>query len=180
MKSEIGFHLILVVATLIAPAALAQQTPQQDFPNIKNFLRVNEQICTGGQPSMDDLARLKAQGSKAIINLRRPSEYNAEEEAAKAKELGLRYFNIPVSVAEPRDEQADEFLKITADPQNRPAFIHCGSANRVGALWMIRRVLVDGWKVEDAEAEARKIGLHSPSLVEFARSYIERHRKKAS
>ena len=180
MKSKIRFYLILVVATLIAPATPAQQTPQQDFPNIKNFLRVNEQICTGGQPSMDDLARLKAQGIKAIINLRRPSEYNAEEEAAKAKELGLRYFNIPVSVAEPRDAQADEFLEITADPQNRPAFIHCGSANRVGAFWMIRRVRVDGWKVEEAEAEARKIGLHSPSLVEFARSYIERHRKKSS
>jgi protein tyrosine phosphatase (PTP) superfamily phosphohydrolase (DUF442 family) len=47
-------------------------------------------------------------------------------EAAKAKELGVRYFPIPVATAEPKDEQADEFLKVTADPKNRPAFIHCG------------------------------------------------------
>ncbi len=172
-----GFLLAL---TLVAAVALAEQAPQQDYPSILNFLRVNKQICTGGQPSLDDLAKLKREGVRAVINLRRPTEYNAEEEAAKVKELGLRYFNVAVSVAEPKDEQADEFLKITSDPQNRPAFIHCASANRVGAFWMIRRVLVDGWKIEDAEAEARKIGMHSPRLVEFAHSYIERHARKSS
>ncbi|HEY4684000.1 MAG TPA: protein tyrosine phosphatase family protein [Candidatus Acidoferrales bacterium] len=174
MKRNLG---LVAGAVLLASVAVAQP---QDFSSIKNFLRVNEQYCTGGQPTMDELAKLKTEGIKAIINLRRPTEYNAEEEAAKAKELGLRYVNIPVSVAEPKDEQADEFLKVTSDPQNRPAFIHCGSANRVGAFWMIRRVLVDGWKLEDAEAEARKIGMHSPSLIEFAHGYIQRHPKKAS
>lgn len=169
---------IFAALILLAAGALAQQAKQQDYPAITNFLRVNPQVCTGGQPTLDDLAKMKAEGIKAIINLRRPSEYDAEAEAAKAKELGLRYFNIPVSVAEPKEEQADEFLKITSDRANRPAFIHCASANRVGAFWMIRRVLVDGWKLGDAEAEARKIGLHSPSLVEFAGSYIARHQKK--
>jgi uncharacterized protein (TIGR01244 family) len=171
---------LFVTLILVEAVALAQQVRQQDFSSIKNFLRVNEHICTGGQPSMDDLAKLKAEGVRAVINLRRPSEYNAEEEAAKAKELGLRYFNIPVIAAEPKDEQADEFLKVTADAQNRPAFIHCSAANRVGAFWMIRRVLADGWKIEEAEAEATRIGLYSPSLIEFAHSYIERHAKKPS
>ncbi len=170
--------VIFPAVLVLAAGALAQQAGQQDYPSITNFLRVNPQICTGGQPRLEDLPRLKAEGIKAIINLRRPTEYDAEAEAARAKELGLRYFNIPVSVAEPQDQQAAEFLKLTADPKNRPAFIHCASANRVGALWMIRRILVDGWKLADAEAEARKIGMHSPSLVEFARSYTARHQKK--
>ena len=188
MKRKVG---LLVGVILLAPPAPHPAGPaaglagfavaqQQDFSFIKNFLRINEQVCTGGQPTLDDLVKLKAEGVKAILNLRRPADYNSEEEAAKAKKLGLRYVNIPVSVAEPKDEQADEFLKVTSDPQNRPVFIHCGSANRVGAFWMIRRVLVDGWKLEDAEAEARKIGMHSPSLIEFAHSYIQRHQKKPS
>jgi hypothetical protein len=29
----------------------------------------------------------------------------------------------------------------------------------VGAFWMIRRVLRDGWKLDAAEEEAKKIGL---------------------
>lgn len=170
--------LSLVSLVLFATAfALAQQ---DDLSSIRNFLRVNKEFCTGGQPRTEQLEKLKAEGVKAIINLRQPSEHRAAEEEAKAKELGLRYFNIPVAFGDPKDEQVDEFLKITDDPENRPAFIHCAGAIRVGAFWMIRRVLRDGWKIEDAEKEAEKIGLReSPHLNEFARKYIETHRKAA-
>ena len=157
----------------------AMPTPaQQDVPPIRNFVQINKEFCTGGQPRLEHLQKLKADGVKAIINLRPPSEHRAAEEEAKAKELGLRYFNIPVVFGDPKDEQATEFLKILDDPANRPAFIHCASAIRVGAFWMIRRVLRDGWKIDAAEEEAKKIGLiESPHLSEFARRYIERHQK---
>src|SRR5713226_4096194 len=87
---------ILIVAS--GAVSAQQQQPPPEYAGIKNFLRVNQQICTGGQPTMDDLVKMKAEGVKAIINLRQPAEYNAEEEAAKAKELGLRCFNIPVTM----------------------------------------------------------------------------------
>ena len=151
---------------------------QQEVPPIRNFVQVNKEFCTGGQPRLEHLQKLKDDGVKAIINLRPPGEHRAAEEEAKAKELGLRYFNIPVVFGDPKDEQATEFLKILDEPANRPAFIHCASAIRVGAFWMIRRVLRDGWKIDAAEEEAKKIGLtESPHLNEFARRYIERHRK---
>jgi uncharacterized protein (TIGR01244 family) len=152
---------------------------QRDAPPIRNFLRVNENFCTGAQPRTEHLAQLKAGGIKSIINLRPPGEHRAAEEEAAAKELGLRYFNIPVVYGEPKEEQATEFLKLTDDPANRPAFVHCTGAIRVGAFWMIRRVLRDGWTIEDAEREAEKVGLReAPHLNEFARAYIEKHRKK--
>ena len=162
----------VVGAILLSVSCVAAQED-----SIKNFLRVNKEFCTGGQPSLQHLEKLKADGVKAIINLRQPTEYAADEEQAKAKALGLRYFNIPVSPTEPKDEQATEFLKITDDRENRPAFIHCRSAARVAAFWMIRRVLRDGWKTEDALQEAQKIGLGDhPALSEFAHKYIETHR----
>jgi uncharacterized protein (TIGR01244 family) len=165
-------HIFLVI--LFAASIVAAQ----ELPPIRNFLRVNDQFCTGGQPRLEHLQKLKDDGVKAIINLRPAGEHRAAEEEARAKELGLRYFNIPVVFGEPKDEQVTEFLKITDDPANRPAFIHCASAIRVGAFWMIRRVLRDGWSVEKAEAEAKEIGLRdSPHLNEFARKYIEHHQK---
>ena len=171
MNRGISIGLLILLALPLAA--------QQELPPIRNFLRVNEDFCTGGQPRLEHLQQLKDQGVKAIINLRPPAEHRAAEEEAKAKELGLRYFNIPFVFGEPKDEQATEFLKITDDPANRPAFIHCTSAIRVGAFWMIRRVLRDGWKIEAAEEEAKKIGLkESPHLNEFARRYIERHQKQ--
>src|SRR6476661_2033624 len=155
MKTTVAAILLVIVSAVMA----------QDTGPIRNFLRVNKDFCTGGQPRLEHLEQLKAEGVKSIINLRQPSEHRAAEEEAKAKELGLRYFNIPVAFGDPKDEQVDEFLKITDDPENRPAFIHCAGAIRVGAFWMIRRVLRDGWTVEAAEEEAKKIGLrNAPDL----------------
>src|SRR5688572_1100720 len=170
--------LCLVFLLLFVPSFAAAQ---QESGSIRNFLRVNEQFCTGGQPRPEHLEKLKADGVKAIINLRQPSEHRAAEEEAKAKELGLRYFNIPVVFGNPKDEQVTEFLKITDDPENRPAFIHCTAAIRVGAFWLIRRVLRDDWKFEDAEKEAEKVGLReAPHLNEFARKYIEKHKQQGA
>jgi Uncharacterized protein conserved in bacteria len=169
-----------VINTLFALFFVFQATPSQDsVQSIRNYLHVNDQFCTGGQPRLEHLEMLKKEGVKAIINLRQPSEHRAAEEEAKAKDLGLRYFNIPVVFTDPKDEQVDEFLRITDDVNNRPAFIHCTAAKRVGAFWMIRRVLRDGFTVEAAEKEAEKVGLvESPHLNEFARKYIEKHQKK--
>jgi len=160
-------------------AVLTSAQIQSEQPAIFNFTRVSDQYCTGGQPKLEALEKLKAEGVKAIINLRQPSEHRAGDEEAKAKELGLKYFNIPVVYRDPKEEQATEFLKITDDPANRPVFIHCTAAIRVGAFWMIRRVLRDGWTVEAAEEEAKKIGLReAPHMTEFAKNYIAKYGKK--
>ena len=166
---------IICAIFLLIACAYAQQDPS----SIRNFLRVNQQFCTGGQPKVEELESLKATGVKAIINLRTPQEFDATAEQAKAKALGLRYFNIPVVYNDPREEEATEFLKITDDPENRPAFIHCTAGIRVAAFWMIRRVLRDNWSIADAEAEAEKVGLrHTEHLRQFALNYIEHHKKK--
>ncbi len=172
-------ELAAVVAAALLLLVVSAAAAPQEGPPIRNFLRVNKEFCTGGQPRTEHLAKLKEEGVKAIINLRPPGEHRAEEERAEAERLGLRYFTIPVVYGEPKEEQATEFLRLTDDPANRPAFIHCAGAIRVGAFWMIRRVLRDGWTIEEAEKEAEKIGLReAPHLNEFARAYIEKHRKK--
>jgi uncharacterized protein (TIGR01244 family) len=175
---RVAFSILLAATTAVALAAQEAQPQSQQLPPIRNFLRINDQFCTGGQPRMEHLEQLKADGVKAIINLRTPEEHRAAEEEAKAKELGLRYFNIPVVYRDPKPEQVTEFLKLTDDPANRPAFIHCTAAIRVGAFWMIRRIMRDGWTIEKAEEEARKVGLReSPHLDEFVRKYVAEHKK---
>ena len=172
--------LVASISCLLSQQSSAQSTQStQEVLPIRNFLQVNEEFCTGGQPRLEHLAKLKADGVKAIINLRTPTEHRAAEEEAEAKKLGLRYINIPVVYGDPKDEQVVEFLEVTDDNGNRPAFIHCTAAIRVGAFWMIRRALRDGWSVEKAEEEAKKVGLvNAPHLVTFAKDYIEKHRKK--
>ena len=76
-----------------------------------------------------------------------------------------------VVYANPTDAEADAFLKITDDAANRPMFIHCTAAIRVGAFWAIRRALRDGLTTDAALEEGRKVGLvNAPHLEEFARN----------
>jgi uncharacterized protein (TIGR01244 family) len=169
------------VATVVSVfALLAAALRGAPGGGIENFLRVDERVCTGAQPTIGQLAALKDEGVRGILNLRDRSEHDAAAEEAAAKELGLLYVNIPVNAAEPKPEQAEAFLRATADPSLFPIFIHCGTGNRVGAFWMIRRVLVDRWTPACAEKEARQIGLKSPSLRTFALEYIAAHPGKGA
>jgi uncharacterized protein (TIGR01244 family) len=166
-----------LAALMIVLGSAGQESSPRELPPIRNFLQVTPEFCTGGQPRIEHFAKLKADGVKAVLNLRQPGEHRAEEEQAAVTQAGLKYFNIPVSAGSPQDAQVVEFLKLTDDPSNRPMFIHCTAAIRVGAFWMIRRALRDGWTIDAAADEARKVGLTTaPHLEEFARDYIKRHR----
>ena len=166
--------MLMPILALVSMQAPVGQAP----PDIRNFLQVTPEFCTGGQPRIEHYARLKADGVKAVLNLRQPTEHRAEEEQQAVEAAGLKYFNIPVSYQNPSDADVDQFLKITDDPANRPMFIHCTAAIRVGAFWMIRRVLRDGMTIDAALEEAKKVGLReAPHLDQFVRAYIASHKK---
>jgi hypothetical protein len=74
---------------------------QQERAGIVNFSKVDVVVACGG--ATDTAAStVKADGFKAIINLRTAGEQgaNLEQNAARAKELGLKYISIP-SVQQP-------------------------------------------------------------------------------
>jgi uncharacterized protein (TIGR01244 family) len=171
---------MLLLLTFALLAIQAQTPAAPDLSSIRSFMRVSPDFCTGGQPRPEHFAQLKSEGVRAVLNLRTPGEHRAAEEQEAVEKAGLKYFNIPVEYRNPLPEQVDQFLKITDDPANRPMFIHCTAAIRVGAFWMIRRVLRDGFTQEAALEEARKVGLvPTPHLEEFAKTYIEAHQTKA-
>ena len=59
--------LIPALLLLLAPAA------SQELPPIRNFLKVTPDFCTGGQPRVQHFAQLKADGVRAVLNLRQPT-----------------------------------------------------------------------------------------------------------
>ena len=172
--------MIMLLAALWLAAQAPAATPEaaSAVTSIRNFMRVTPEFCTGGQPRVEHFAKLKADGVKSVLNLRTPGEHRAEEEQAAVEKAGLKYFNIPFVYTAPSDAQVDEFLRLTDDPANRPMFIHCTAAIRVGAFWTIRRALRDGMPVDAALEEGRKVGLvNAPHLEEFARNYIASKKK---
>jgi uncharacterized protein (TIGR01244 family) len=125
------------------------------------------------------MAALRREGFVSVINLRQETEPGADVEAGRkaAQAAGLKHIHLPFNAASPDPKVVESFLAAVAEKSNQPVFIHCGSANRVGAVWMIKRALQDGWTVERARAEAETIGLSSPQLTTFATEYIAARKK---
>ena len=168
---------MMPIAGSVLLVALQAATPPADTP-IRNFFKVSPEFCTGGQPRPEHFAQLRADGVKAVLNLRQPGEHRAEEEQEAVKAAGLKYFNIPVNYQQPSAASVDEFLRITDDKANRPMFIHCTAAIRVGAFWAIRRAMRDGMSIDAALEEGQKVGLKgAPHLDEFVRKYVAAHKK---
>ncbi len=167
---EVAILSILMLCAAPA-AARAQGIPKvEDLPR---YFELTPRIGTGGQPTEAGFRSLAEKGYEVIVNLRTPNEgvdLAAEEKCVK--DLGLRYYNIPVIGKEPRAEQAEAFLTLMEETKDQRVFVHCAAASRVGAFMLIQRVLKDGIPQEKAEEEARQIGLRSDILLKFARDFM--------
>ncbi len=139
---------------------------------VRNYTRVDATVACAGATPPEAMVELRNRGFTTVINFRTGGERGATVDAGQqaAEEAGLKYIHIPFREA--TAEVAESFLEAVADPTNQPVYIHCGSANRVGAMWLIKRVKQDGYAVDDALAEAEAIGLSSAALREFALDYV--------
>jgi len=169
---------VLAALLFVGATASAQSTvTKESVPGIVNFAKVETTVACAGATTPAALAEVKRMGYASVINLRQANEPGADIEAsaAAAKAAGLNYVHIPFNTASPDPSAVDNFLKAVTDKANQPAFIHCASANRAAALWMVKRIAIDKWDVERASAEATALGLTSPALKTFA---IEQAQKR--
>jgi len=169
---------IVATATLTASLAFAQVT-KESLPGITNFSRVETTIACAGATSPSAVASVKKMGYAAIINLREATEAGADLEAeeAAARAAGITYIGLPFNTARPDPTVVERFIAAVGAPANQPVFVHCASANRASALWMIKRMLVDGWDADRATTEAAALGLTNAGLKSFALDYVAAHKK---
>jgi uncharacterized protein (TIGR01244 family) len=169
---------IVPILLLLLAVPLFAQVTKSEMAGIRNYSRVDATVGCGGAVDPAAMAGLKKEGYVSVINLRQASEPGADIDAgrAAAQAAGLKYIHLPFNVAAPDSKVVDSFLAAVADKSNQPVFIHCGSANRVGGVWMIKRVLQDKWAIDRARTEAEAIGLSNPQMAAFANEYINTHK----
>jgi predicted flap endonuclease-1-like 5' DNA nuclease len=105
-----------------------------ELTGIPNFLKLSDQVWTGGQPWPEHLPKLKDAGVKVVINLRPHAEHQGASEEAKVKELGMSYFNIPVVTSAPDELDADDFLKIKGIGPKLADMLHARGFHRFEQL----------------------------------------------
>lgn len=168
-----------LVATFTA-SLLAQQVTKPEMPGVRNLAKLETTVaCAGAINAEQAVPAIKRDGFVSIINLREASEPGAEVEKEEmlAKQAGLRYFHVPFNGSKPDPKAADAFLAAITTKGAEPAFIHCSGGNRAATMWMIKRMVVDGWDAERATKEAQDLGQTSAPLREFAIAYAKAHKR---
>jgi uncharacterized protein (TIGR01244 family) len=157
---------------------VARQVTRDTIPGVRNFARLETTVACAGATNVEALPEVKRMGFVSIINLRLATEPGAEveKEQAAARAAGLRYFHVPFD-GSPDPNAADQFLKAITMRGAEPAFIHCAGGNRAATMWLIKRLVVDGWDVERATQEATALGQTSPTMRQFAIDYAKTRKR---
>jgi uncharacterized protein (TIGR01244 family) len=116
-----------------------------------------EGIISGGQPTTEQLAAARDAGYRTVINLRRPEEPGVANEPEIVKGLGMDYVSLPVDGPAGLTRENVEAFATALDTAEYPIVLHCGSGNRIGALFALKAYWLDGKSAE----EAVEIGLDS-------------------
>ena len=142
---------------------------------------LSDKLAVGGQPDVDDLRRLRAQGYAAVVNLRLDGEANQAlppaAEAFAAKEAGLAYTHVPVAIGE-LDPDHVRKLRAAIAAAEGPVYVHCGAGQRACALGLLATASGPGVSGNDLVARASAAGfpITDETLAAFVREQAERDR----
>ena len=177
LQRNFGSLAVLTLLFVAFGAGLAGQ--KKNVEGVTNFTQLDSTIACGGATMASAVPELKTMGFASIVNLRLATEEgaNVEAERAAAEAAGLKYFHIPFNVALPEPEKAvAQFLDVMKGSENQPFFVHCASGGRAAAMWLIKRVMIDGWEIDKAKAEADLVAVNQKSVgwaLEYARTHAK-------
>jgi uncharacterized protein (TIGR01244 family) len=182
MKGPVfAFLAVAAVACSLHVMPAGAEVEKTEMHGITNFSKVEETsgfagplVGFGGATGPSAMPGLKSAGFATVINLRLGTEEGVDigDNRAAAEAAGLRYISLPLDTSHPDRAVVAEFLATVGNKANQPVYIHCNSATRAAALWMIGRVLEDGWDIEKASREVEIIATKPPAAIAFATGYL--------
>lgn len=131
---------------------------------IYHFHKIDENLATAGQPTIEQFSTIKSANYTLIINLADgTTERDILDEAEIVSDLGLNYHQLPVDWENPKDSDIDAFFDLLSDNQYQKIFVHCIANYRVAAFVFLYRVLKQS--VPIAEAQSSKDAVWKPKHV---------------
>ena len=113
---------------------------------IYNYRGVTDQICTGGQPTEEQLRSAAAEGFTCVINLATIDPGRSlEDEGGLVRSLGMTYHHIPVAWENPQESDFAAFEAVMQASRADKLLIHCAANFRVTAFYSLYAVKHLGW-----------------------------------
>lgn len=162
--------LLVVALVLLAGVLMYSRANRSGRTSISGIRRqLVSGVDVGGQVSPGDIAGLKEQGYRTIINMR-PDGEGAEQPASAdvarvAVDAGMTYAYIPTSAANMPDTVIDDLQRTLADAE-RPVLIYCRSGARVARAWALAEASQpDGFDRERIVEAVEQAGFKADDLL---------------
>jgi len=104
--------------------------------SILNYIKINDNISTSGQPSKKQFKIIAENNFDVVINLAMHNKGALKEEDKIVSKNGMIYIHIPITWKSPEIERLKLFLHLlkTLQQENKKVFIHCIMNYRVSAF----------------------------------------------
>lgn len=107
------------------------------------MVQVSPQLVTSGQPSAEELAKLRELGFGAVIYLAPPTVGDAvKAEPAILERQGIAFVNIPIRFDAPSDADFDAFAAAMRRFGDRKVLVHCQVNLRASSMVFLYRAIV--------------------------------------
>lgn len=185
LVQECGFEPSAPLANKERQAGMPQAAGRKwaeplELPGVPNLHKVCDELYRGAQPTAEGMRQLEKLGIKTVVNLR-----FLLSDRDELKGTAMRYEHINMVTFYPQTEAVVRFLRIVADPNRAPVFVHCHhGADRTGTMCAVYRVAVQGWSKDEAIEEMTQGGFgHHPiwkNLPRFIRELDIEKLKRAA
>lgn len=173
MRPHLALTVLLGAALALSTPGCSTTTSSRSTPNISapNFRVVETGVASSGQPS--DAAFLEAgvKGYETVVNFRTAKE-GAAQEAIAVDRAGMRYVRIPLDPKYLNWTHADRLANVLKSPHVGRVLLHCGNADRAGAVWALYVAKYRNASTEEALEAGRRAGLDGlrPAVEELLAS----------
>jgi len=152
--------VLALAALVLAPGLAWGGEPEAPKIEILNARTPLPGVLSGGQVTQEQLAEAAAAGYRSVVSLRMPEELQEWDEPSAVEGLGMRFVSLPIAGAEGiTPENAEKLAAILDDEELRPMVLHCGSGNRIGALFALIAFQLEGKDAETALQVGKDAGL---------------------
>jgi protein tyrosine phosphatase (PTP) superfamily phosphohydrolase (DUF442 family) len=160
MKIHSKIATLLLLALIQACSTGGNQGEFAEYDMI-NAAAPQQNLVTGGQPTLEDLNRLAKRGVKVVINLRTKGEFNKFNERQAVERLGMEYVSIEIDGSDGITPANAIRLDKALGELKQPALVHCASSNRVGGLLAFRAFSLQNKSAEESLQIGKLAGMRS-------------------
>ena len=173
-----AFAFWLLATSALAMSMLGSPSGARDQP--ANLVRWRPGLASSAQPTPLYLARVKAEGYDAVINLAPAQSHGSiANESAIITGQGVPYLNIPVDFRKPTAADFAQFVEEMKPRSDQNVLVHCQVNMRATAFVFLYRVIHEGAPVDEAAAKLTGVWIPDRVWKKFIDDTLAAHGKKA-